>query len=257
MKVSREESSRIHHEFEKFYAKYPQLRVQANHQIFLNAAEEDGGSEVLTAEWMELQLDSLRGQLAVLQETPDEALNRFIRENPAYDSEANRQIIAQRIRQTNETVQQAVFALETQLAFNQEVASEHTAQLEQQERAALVEEIALDYSPVEFAQNLQRRKLRHLDIEWLRAKAQEIKARRHFRSMTKEELKMHLRHQRDQNTPAPLELPAEFTPEKIRSLSVEEIKKLNRIYGHDVVNARLGYVKPEIGGMVRIVNMEI
>jgi len=218
-----------------------------------------GGTEMFTVENSILWLDdpALRSRLAVLSETPDQALDKFMEQNPAYDCEGNRQAIAQRVRQTNETVKQAVLGLGTQLAFNQEVASEHTAQLEQQERAALIEEIALDYSPVEFAQNLQRRKLQHVDIEYLRAKTQEIKDRRHFRSMSKEDLRKHLRHQRDQNTPATLELPAEYTPEKIRSLSVEEIKRLNRIYGHDVVNARLGYIKPEIGGMVRHVNMEI
>jgi hypothetical protein len=40
-------------------------------------------------------------------------------------------------------------------------------------------------------------------------------------------------------------------------LSVEEIKRLNRVYGHDVVNARLGYAKPEIQGMVRDVNIQM
>jgi hypothetical protein len=38
---------------------------------------------------------------------------------------------------------------------------------------------------------------------------------------------------------------------------VEGIEKLNRIYGHDAVNARLGYLKSEIGGIVRNVNLEI
>jgi hypothetical protein len=130
----REESSRVYKEFEKFYSKFPQYRIQANHEIFLVAASADGGSEVLTAEWMELQLDSLRGQLAVLQETPAQQLDAFMKQHPALDCTANRRFIADHIHQNYGTVEQAVSALGNQLAFNQDVADEHAAQKQTQER---------------------------------------------------------------------------------------------------------------------------
>ena len=56
----REESKRVHHEMERFYQKYPKLRCQANHKAFLDAAQQDGGTEIVTAEWLELQLDLSR-----------------------------------------------------------------------------------------------------------------------------------------------------------------------------------------------------
>lgn len=86
-------------------------------------------------------MDSLK--LAMLSETPEEALNKFIRENPAYDFQANREIILERVHQTHETVQQAVTALHNQLAFNQEVYDADSAKKEAEERVALTEEIVL------------------------------------------------------------------------------------------------------------------
>lgn len=56
--MDRDESSRVHHEFEKFYAKHPELeKIIANHEMFLARAEEEGGSEVLDHKWLEQQLN--------------------------------------------------------------------------------------------------------------------------------------------------------------------------------------------------------
>jgi hypothetical protein len=118
---------------EKFYSKFPQYRIQANHQIFLDAAEEDGGSERLTAEWMELQLDSLRGQLAVLQHTPDDQLNDFMAEHRSLDCEANRKMIAQHIQENYGSVEQAASDLSGQLAVNQSMADDEAAKKQQQQ----------------------------------------------------------------------------------------------------------------------------
>lgn len=195
--------------------------------------------------------------LAVLEQTPNEALQSFMEKNPWYDCAANREIISKRIIRTHESVGQAVAALANQLAFNREIADANRVRKEADERAALIEEIVLDYSPVPHAQQLHRHKLRGVPTSNLQTMAEEIRDRKRFRQMSKDELKKYLRQQREQNTPAALELPAEFTPEKIRNLSVEDIKNLNRVYGRDVVNQRLGYIKPEIGGLVRTVSVEI
>jgi hypothetical protein len=234
---------------ETFYQKFPQYKIQANHRIFLDAAEQDGGSEVLTAEWMELQLDSLHGQLAVRQ-NPVDALNHLMQENPGFDCLANRQIILQRVRDTNEAVNEAVTALKGHLAFNQDAHSEHAtqleqqaierrAQLEQQERVALID------------------KLRHVPIESLRTAAQEVRERKAFRDMSVEQLREYTRKQREQTSPAAApQLPAEVTAQKIKAMSPDEIRRLNRVYGQDAVNTRLGYVKPVIGGLVRDIRLE-
>jgi hypothetical protein len=278
MNGSKQESKRVHHEMECFYQKYPKLRCQANHKAFLDAAEQDGGSEVLTAEWMELQMDSLK--LAVLSETPEEALDKFLAENPAYNFESNRQFILQRIRDTRETVQQAVSALHSQLAFNEEIANEQIAQNEAKERAALIEEIALDYSPFEHAKNLQREKLQHLPIATLRADVQVIRDRKRFRQMSKEELKAHIRQQRgEQPSPAVPELPKYIQRDELLALlnsadgsgfpelvgrktfknGKEAFQFVCEKYGFDNVNRRLGTytAPPEIAGRVRNIRMEI
>jgi type IV secretory pathway VirJ component len=281
MQMTRAESSRVYKEFEEFYDKHPRLRLQANHQIFLDAAEQDGGSEVLTAEWMELQMDSLK--LAMLSETPEEALNKFIRENPAYDCEANRQIILQRIRETRETIPQAVAALRNQLAFDEDIANEQIAENEKKERTALIDEIALDYSPFQHAQDIQRQKLQHLPIEQLRADVQVIRDRKRFRQMTKEQLKEHIRQQRgEQPTPALPELPkyiqradlvalllsadgsgsnlpVELVDGKTFKSGKEAFKYLCEKYSYDEVNKRLGtFTAPrQIAGHVRQVRLEI
>jgi hypothetical protein len=238
MKVSREESSRIHREMERFYQKFPKYRIQANHQMFLSAAEQDGGSEVLTAEWMELQLDSLRGQLAVLQETPDEALNKFIAENPAYDCEANRQLIAQRVRETHETVQQAVSAL--QLAFNQEVADEHTAQKEAVEREELARYISKVYSLAPYGQEMEYKKIVGASMEYLRSRATQIRLNSEMRLKSKQELKGVIHHEADRRRAAlnPV-LPEEITAQAIRSASSAQIYEWNKRFGYKLLNQRL------------------
>jgi len=200
MKASREESSRIHREFERFYAKYPQLRIQANHQMFLNAAEQDGGSETLTAEWLELQLDSLRGQLAVLSETPDEAFEKLFAQYPAFNFESNRRALSEHIRPrpvTSENLKQAFAELRTKLPFDKEVASEHTAQLAQQEREELArketqerEDLARYIANVYaqgvpgHAQELQYKKMLGASTEYLRNRAAEIREKTRLVELT-------------------------------------------------------------------------
>jgi hypothetical protein len=211
---------------------------------------------------MSLWLDVLKGQLAVLRETPDEALNNFMQDNPAYECSANRALIAERVHQTNSSVSQAVQSLGNRLAFNQNAHAVHNAQLEQQaavrsaemeqyERNVCIEEIALDWSRDAFSQNVKRAKLNYLPTEMLRSQAQEVRDRRALRGLNAFELREHLSKAR-QTTPAPaVELPVEYTRETIKAMSPDEIRKLVRVYGNDQVNRRLGYIKPEIGGFVR------
>ena len=244
MLMSRAESQRVHHEFEKFYWKYPKLKMQANHQIFLQAAEAAGGSEVLTAEWLELQLDSLRGQLGVMRETPQEALDNFMQANPGFECGANRALILQRVQRTNESVHQAAVALGNQLAFNQEVADEIKAQSEAQERPGLIEEIVLDHSLVRATQDNYRRRLQaaNLSIESLRQTAQEIRDRQAFRKMSKEDLRKILR---DANPPQADTLPEKYSREHLIFLAntdLEAFKNVCKRWGQTLVNARLAEV---------------
>jgi type IV secretory pathway VirJ component len=264
---------------ERFYQKYPKLRCQANHKAFLDAAEQDGGTVVVTMEWMELVKDSL--QLATLSGTPEEALDKFIEANPAYAFQANRRLILERIRETRETVQQAVSALHNQLAFNQEIANEQITKNEATERAVLIAEIALDYSPVEHAQSLQRQKLQHLSIEQLRTDAQLIRDRKRFQKMSKEELKQHIRQQREQQPSLALpelppyirradllallnsadgsNLPVELLDGRNFKNGKEAFRFICEKFGYDAVNKCLGTytAPPQIAGNVRQVRLEI
>jgi hypothetical protein len=78
--ISREESRRLHSEFEKFYAVHPEYRVQANHGQWIEIANENGGTETLSKEQMELWLSdpSLRNRLAKLKTIPADDLNSFL-----------------------------------------------------------------------------------------------------------------------------------------------------------------------------------
>jgi len=244
MIMSRSESQRVHHEFEKFYQKYPHLKMQANHQIFLQAAEQDGGSEVLTAEWLELQLDSLGAQLGVMRETPQEALDKFMQANPALECGANRALILRRVQQTNQSVQQAVYALSNQLAVNQDVADEIKAQSEAQERPKLIEEIVQDYSLDQATQDNHRSRLQAANpsIEALRKTAQEIRDRQSFRKMSKAELRGIIR---GANQPQAQELPARYTREHLLLLAntdLDAFKNIVKRFGQTLVNARLAEI---------------
>jgi hypothetical protein len=252
------ESQRIYKEFQRLYALKPELDVRANDRLFLDWEGEDA----FTAENAILWLDNpqFRSQLAVLREpreTLEQAISGYMKQNPALSSDANRQMILERINWSHETVQEAVSALGNQLSFNQEVADEHQQQQAMQARESLIEELVQDHSSLSWNQNIYRQKLQRYSTESLQAKAQEVRDRKFFRSMSKDELKAHLRNLREQQAPTAPQLPAEYTVERIKSLSVQEIKNLNNRYGRDVVNARLGYVKPQIQGDVRIVNMEM
>lgn len=250
MKVSREENSRVHREMEKFYKNFPRLKFQGNHQRFLDFAEQHGGSEMLTAENMELWLDDPALGVSRLAETADEAFEKFFRKYPAYNLEATRLALTEHIRPrliTSDSLRQGFAELKSQLPFDRDIAAEHSvllaqqerahaALLEQQERASLIEEIVRDYSPDKLGQDNYRRMLQapYNTIEMLRSKGQEIKERRAARQMSKEQLREIVR---GNPTPA-LVLPAEYTPARIRSLKAEEIRNLNKRYG-SAVNERL------------------
>lgn len=60
------------------------------------------------------------------------------------------------------------------------------------------------------------------------------------------ELKAEIRA--ESQTPAPA-LPSEWTPETIKAASPDRIRRLNRVYGTDVVNERLGVVKRNYRGI--------
>lgn len=235
------ESSRVHQEMERFYRKHPEYRVQANHQIFIEAAEQDGGSERLTAEWMELQLDSLRGSLAVLSETPQGQLDKFMLQNPAYDCAANRQLIQDHIRKHYGTVEQAVSALYRQLAFSQDVADEISAQQETIEREELVDLIARNYSLSPHAQAHYRETvLKRATIEELRTMGRNYDLRKHYRAMSDKDLKQEARQDADRRRSAlQPSLPSEITAEVIRRASSRQIYDWQIRYGNELLNARL------------------
>jgi hypothetical protein len=241
--MERQESKRIHHEMEKFYAKYPQYRVQANHQYFLDAAEQDGGSEVLTAEWMELQLDGLRDQLAVLRELPSQAIDQFMHQNPALDTMANRQLIQQQMKNYG-TVEQAVEALAANLSFDQQVADQHQQQQEVEERARLVDILAKSHSIFPQAQDRYRyTTLRRASLDELRLMHHNLELRRKYEAMSPEELKRTAKQEsaaRAVNVDPVL--PQEITASVIRQASSRQVFAWQQRYGNKLLNDRLAGV---------------
>jgi len=244
MSQARQESKRVHHEMEKFYVAHPEYRIQANHQIFTNYAESLGGTEYLSvASMTEWASGPLRGQLAVLQETPNEAFEKFFAEYPAYNFEASRRALAEHISPrpvSSDTLRQAFSELKNQLPFDADIASQHLAQKEAVERASLIDKIVLDYSRSGFAQDNYRKTLERVTLEQLRLKAQNIEARKHFGAMSTEDLKHVVRQDADRRR-AGLNptLPIEISAETIRSASSGQLYDWNKRYGYAVLNDRL------------------
>jgi hypothetical protein len=242
MKMDRAESSRIYKSFRGFYQKYPLYDVRANDSVILDWADQCGGRELISDRQLELWLDDpqLRNRLAVLRETPAQALDQFMEQNPGYDCLANRQMLVQQMEQNYQSVEQAVSVLRNQLAFNAGIAAEHSAHLEQQERSQMVEIIVRDYSHNSGVQDQQRNKLERASIDELRQQAEQIRLRKHFASMSKEDLKRVLREEADRRRQSlnPV-LPSEITASVIRAASPAQINDWRKRYGYDLLNQRL------------------
>jgi len=166
-------------------------------------------------------------------------------------------MIRKRIHETYESVDHAVSALAGQLSIDRQVQEKQLARQEIEERAAFIEEIASDYSRDPNTQDIQRNKLQFQSTEALRGMLQNIQERRSLALLTPEQLRAAIRQRREWTAPAPSELPTEITRQQIKQMSPEQIRALIQRYGKPQVDKRLGYVKPEISGTVRNVNIQI
>jgi hypothetical protein len=129
------------------------------------------------------------------------------------------------------------------------------------ERDVFIETVVEDWSKDEFSRGQKRNKLLLAPTSYLRAAAREVEDRRALRGLSAQELREYLKKAREQaTTPAPLELPAQYTRETIKALPPDEIRKLIRIYGKTAIDFRIdprSQVKQEIGGLVRNVRMDV
>ncbi len=184
----RAESSRVHHEMERFYASHPEYRIQANHKMFTDYAESLGGTEYLSAVSMaEWASGPLRSQLAVLREpreTPQQALDDFMAEHRSLDCEANRQLITDVLGNYESveeavSVEQAVSDLSGQLAVNQSMADEEAAKKQQQQKQLQQQQIQQrqDYLR-NHASPLELRQAARAEAEQLRVEAQQAEEAR-------------------------------------------------------------------------------
>jgi hypothetical protein len=262
MTEAREESKRIYHEFRKFYDKHPLYNSRSNDDIFLDYAEQCGGRELISAEQLELWLDSLKGKLAVMSETPAEALAKFMAENPAYACEANGRMLVQHLRQHGQPIilqkiKEAFAEIKNQLAFNQEVADERARTLEAKEREELARYISKTYGRTTATQDLKYRELMRTSTQYLRDRAAEIREKTRLTSMSKNEVKAEIGAIRKTETYRFDVLPDTVTAEYIKHAKPEELSSLIQHYGADALNARLGYVKPELDALVRTVRLPL
>jgi hypothetical protein len=247
--TTHEESQRVWREFQRLYQMRPQWNVRANDDILLEYARGMGGTEMFTAENCILWFDSTHNQLAVLQELPQDAMEKFMQENPGFSCEANRLAILRHLRghQINaKTIAEAVHELGSSLAFDAVVQQEHHAGVEQREleaeRTALIEEIILAGGTRSgtAAQDGIRKRLQDDDIETLRTSVKQLRDEKRFRGMSAYELKQHIiAQQQEQSAPVASGLPAEFTAAAIKALEPQKIKRLAQRFGWDAVNARL------------------
>src|ERR1700722_5021523 len=157
------ESQRVYKEFQRLYKLKPEFNVRANDKFFLDYAKQSGGTEAFDAEAAILWLDdpALRQQLVTLAETPDQAFDRFFSTFPAFAFDANRKVLEAYISthrwvMTFDNLKEA--ARHVELAVDQQIVNDQMAQQEQEERAALIEEIALDHSRDQYGQSIQRKK---------------------------------------------------------------------------------------------------
>jgi len=241
------EESRQFHEMTKFFERHPELKNTANAHMLHDWAKSSGGEELISVEWLELQLENpeLRNSLAVQtpRETSEQATYRWLTENPAQNCKANEQMILERLSWSDETVEQAVAALGNQLAFNQEVHEEHISQLEQQEREQLVDLLARNHSLSPMAQQMYRNgTLKRASLEELRQMGRNHELRKQFTSISDQALK-HVAHQeavqrRAQHIPDRI-LPVEITAQVIRAASSRQVYEWQNRYGNELLNARL------------------
>lgn len=96
-----------------------------------------------------------------------------------------------------------------------------------------------------------QQKLPLMNIDELEAELKEVIERREMSGLTKEQLHKGIKAA---TTPRPSikQIPPEIDASTIKRMSAEQIKQLNRVYGKDLVNERLG-VKPraEVGSLIR------
>jgi hypothetical protein len=96
-----------------------------------------------------------------------------------------------------------------------------------------------------------QQKLPLMNIDELEAELKEVIERREMSGMSKEAL-----HKGIKKVYAPIpsirQIPPEIDASTIKRMSVEQIKQLNRVYGKDLVNERLGVKpRPQVGSMIR------
>jgi hypothetical protein len=96
-----------------------------------------------------------------------------------------------------------------------------------------------------------QQKLPLMNIDELEAELKEVIERREMNGMSKEALHKGIKKV---YTPIPSikQIPPEIDASAIKRMSAEQIKQLNRVYGKDLVNERLGVKHtPEVGVLVR------
>lgn len=250
--MDREESKRVHHEFEKFYQAFPKFRMQANHGRFLNRAEDFGGSEFLSADNMSLWIQDpeFKASLAELPETPEEAFEKLFAEYPAFNKHSNRQMLLDYIHPrpvTFENLEKAILELGGRLAFDESVAEEQAAQAEQNNLDEARRLVAKAYSRDPRAQQIEYARLQGADPKYVLERAEKIRLHTELSFKSKAEL-------RELSTPRKgyAEMPDSISAEFLTTLATaEQLRFFNQKYGAEQVNARLGHTKPTVQGNVQ------
>jgi len=172
----------------------------------------------------------------------------FVKLHPELNCEANRRLMEDFHHgepMTLQSLEESSTMLGNSLARKGEDTLEQEAAAEQarkdfelaQERQQLIDILVDDFSHDPFSRDNFRAKLQkgYESIDELRRRAQEVRDRRHYRSLSKEELRAVVRGEQ----PAALVLPAEWTKEAIRKTDTATLRKLMARYGSSVVNDRL------------------
>jgi len=242
----RSENSRQYKSIQELFARRPELGTTANAHVLTEWAEENGGKELISADWFESQLQNpeLVKRLGVLSVTPQSQFDDYMSAHPWLDNHANRILIAERMTREKQSVEEVVESLGRNLAFNREVFDDHATRQAVEEREQLVQMIVSDYSLNQGVQNEQTKKLERASIEQLRQRAQEIQNRKYYRQFTSDQLKHVLRQESERRILAlqPV-LPAEITASAIKAASPAQIEIWRQRWGWDLLNQRLNETK--------------
>jgi hypothetical protein len=125
-------------------------------------------------------------------------------------------------------------------------------QREQQEKETLLKQIRDRLkkrgTPTPVIEAEIRNRYSWMNLEELQAKLSEVENVAALRSKSPEELRQGIHDARERSSSGLPPLPEMYTAEKIRKLSADELRKVNRTYGHEAVNARLGVIsRPQVG----------